>query len=85
MKVKDLKDIIKNLDDDMDVIISGEYNLADNAAGAHVRKMVYSDTESASEEKEYLVIDLNSYIFEWEDTEDMCMYMSKSDADELYS
>lgn len=83
MNIKKLKEIIKDLPDNMIVIADGEYGYGTGIGNAYVSEKVFLDEEDASKPKDVLCMSIDSYIFESEDVGCATMYLDTNDAKEF--
>lgn len=81
MKVKELKEAINNLPDDMEVITLGEYSYGKDIYGYEVKKMVYDDTEYDKEKQsqEVLCLKIDHYLVESEDIGYVDVWMNEKE------
>ena len=83
--VRELKQIIEDLPDDMEIIATGMNGYGLNLEAPKIIKMVY-DNNTYSEEtqsQEVLSFDIDSYLFESEDTGHCEMWMNEKEFNEL--
>lgn len=84
MNIKDLKEKIKDLPDDMEIVCLGEYSLGTEVKSANVEKLIFAEEGILVEEQEYLAINIDSYIAENIDIGSSEMYLPKKSWDELF-
>lgn len=84
--IKELREIIKNLPDDMEVIAVGYNGYGQDLVSPTIESMVYDNTDYSkkAQPKEVLVFQIDSYLFESEDIGNSEMWMNKEDYNEAY-
>ena len=83
--IKELKEVIKNLPDDMEVIVIGYNGYGQDLNCPSIKTMVYDNTDYSkkAEPQEVLAFGIDSYLFECEDTGYSQMWMSEEDYKEI--
>lgn len=84
--IKELKEIIKKLPDDMEVIAVGYNEYGQDLGSPNIKTMVYDNTDYQEKErpKEVLAFQIDSYLFENEDVGNSSMWMNEQDYNEAY-
>lgn len=86
MKVKDLKQFLANLDDDMEVIVDGENGYGIDISNMTIKKkgMIYEDEVEDCDDyaEDMAVLEVESYIFESEDLGDVDIYVDEDELEE---
>lgn len=82
--IKELREIIKNLPDDMEVIAVGYNEYGQDLGSPTIETMVYDDTDYSkkSQPKKVLAFQIDSYLFENEDIGYSEMWMNEQDYNE---
>ena len=88
MQVKKLKEIIKDLSDDTEIVIEGEYGRGLDVTDIVIDKRVYDDNYYDKDEKrqqqKVLILKIDSYLAENEDLGEMQLWLTKSEYDDTY-
>lgn len=83
--VRELKQIIEDLPDDMEIIATGMNGYGLNLEAPEIIKMVYDDNTYSEETQpqEVLSFDIDSYLFESEDVGNCEMWINEEEFKEL--
>lgn len=82
MNVGELKELIKNLDDDTPVVLFGQYDLGDVAVSGEVQEVANTDEDGVGEKYQALVINTDHYLLNQDDVGLMDMVMPVKMAEE---
>lgn len=90
MLVKELKDFIKDLPDDMEIVIEGEYNRGVPPIDKlKVAKRVWDDNYYDKDEKrnaeQCLIISIDEYLAETEDLGDKELYLTTNEYNDIFN
>lgn len=83
--IKELKEIIKNLPDDMEIIAVGYNRYGQDLYSPTIESMVYNDTDYSkrTQPKKVLAFQIDRYLFENEDIGFSEIWMSEQDYDKV--
>lgn len=89
MNVGQLKAFIEKLNDDMEIVIDGEYNRGVPVCELKVDKRVWDDNYYSRDEKrtpeKCLIITIDEYLAESEDIGDKELFLTTSEYNDIYN